>query len=125
VLNATDFKKISSQSVKNLNPDSIVTIFKKPVTIDQLKSDVYKRYAEEFKKLTGVELTKSEVIDLATETPRFKEIEKLENEMLNMDSKHYTIYGAVSNGGAEDLSGFILGNTSIDKNDPAIKLMHQ
>ncbi len=123
-LNSNSFKKISSNSVKNLNPNSAVTIFPKPVTIDQLKSDVYKRYTKEFEDLTGIKLKESDIKALAKETPRFQEIERLEQEMSKFGSKNYTVYGVVSQGG-EEFSGFILGTTRISEDSPAVKLMQQ
>lgn len=119
-----EFDNLSSNSVKHLNKDSDITIFSKPVTIQQLKNDIYKRYAREFEDLTGIKLSKKEVMDLSEATYRFQDVARLEKEMTRLGSKNYTIYGAVSNYGS-DYSGFILGTTKMAKDNPAIKLMQE
>lgn len=122
--NSREFDTISSRSVKNLSKDSNITIFPKPVTIDQLKNDIYRKYYREFEDLTGIKLSKDEVMNLAQATDRFQDVARLEKEMTRLGSKNYTIYGAVSNYGS-DYSGFILGTTKMDKDNPAIKLMQE
>lgn len=123
VLNFEEFNTISSKSVKHLNKDSDITIFSKPVTIQQLKNDIYKRYAREFEDLTGIKLSKKEVMDLSEATYRFQDIVQLEEQMKRLGSKNYTIYGAVSTKYDSDFNGFILGTTKIDKDNPTAKLM--
>lgn len=122
--NSREFDTISSRSVKNLSKDSNITIFPKPVTIDQLKNDIYRKYYREFEDLTGIKLSKDEVMNLAQATDRFQDVARLEKEMTRLGSKNYTIYGAVSNYGS-DYSGFILGTTKMAKDNPAIKLMQE
>jgi hypothetical protein len=61
-------------------------------------------------------------MNLAEATDRFQDVARLEKEMSRLGSKNYTIYGAVSNYGS-DYSGFILGTTKMNKDNPAIKLM--
>ena len=122
--NSREFDTISSRSVKNLSKDSNIIIFPKPVTIDQLKNDIYRKYYREFEDLTGIKLSKDEVMNLAEATDRFQDVARLEKEMSRLGSKNYTIYGAVSNYGS-DYSGFILGTTKMNKDNPAIKLMQE
>lgn len=118
-----EFDNISSKSVKHLNKYSDITIFPKPVTIQQLKNDIYKRYAREFEDLTGIKLSRKEVMNLSEATDRFQDVARLEEEMNRLGSKNYTVYGAVSSNCGSDYSGFILGTTKINKDDPAAKLM--
>ena len=118
-----EFDNLSSNSVKHLNKDSDITIFSKPVTIQQLKNDIYKRYAREFEDLTGIKLSKKEVMDLSEATYRFQDVVQLEEQMKRLGSKNYTIYGAVSTNFGSDFNGFILGTTKIDKDNLATKLM--
>ena len=120
-----EFDGISSKSVKHLNKNSNITIFPKPVTINQLKNDIYRRYAREFENLTGIKLSKEEVINLSKATDRFQDVARLEEEMNRLGSKNYTVYGVVSSHSGSDFDGFILGTTKISKDDPAAKLMQE
>ena len=120
-----EFIGISSKRVKHLNKNSNITIFPKPVTINQLKNDIYKRYAREFENLTGIKLSKEEVMNLSEATDRFQDVARLEEEMNRLGSKNYTVYGVVSSYSGSDFNGFILGTTKISKDNPAAKLMQE
>lgn len=120
------FEGILGRKIKNIDKDSHITIFKKPVTIGQLRKDIYKRYTKEFEDLSGISLPPEQARALIDATPRGRDIWELEKAMSEFDSKNYTIYGAVSyQPFGDDFSGFILGTTKLDKDNPAIKLMQE